>query len=494
MPRILLAGLFHETHSFLDGTTGPDAFTIRLGAEILRARGDASPFGGVLDLAAEFGWDVLPVIDGRAQPSATVEDVVLETFWRDFVRLAGPELERGVDGIYLVLHGAMVTETEEDVEGLLLERLRALPGAADVPVFGVFDLHANFTPKMARHADCLVAYRENPHTDAREPACIAARLLQRCLVTGTRPRQQHRLTPLVWPPTGTATAADPMRALETLARQIEQEPGVWSASVIAGFAFADTPCTGVSFVLAGDADAPLTGHLDRLARLAWELREQGNVTEPSAYEVLATLQPPPPGLTVLVEPSDNIGGGAPGDGTGLLRALLATRLPNAAVCLADPAAVAALAGRAPGDRVHLSLGGRGSRLDAGPLELEVELVALNDGHFELEDKQSHLASMSGDRFDMGPCAVVRHAGLTLLITSIKTPPFDLGQWRSQGLEPTQFSFIGVKAAVAHRRAYDSIATRMLWVDTPGPCSSRLSSLPFRRLRRPVWPLDEMIVP
>lgn len=494
MPRILLAGLFHETHSFLDGTTGPDAFTIRLGAEILRARGDASPFGGVLDLAAEFGWDVLPVIDGRAQPSATVEDVVLETFWRDFVRLAGPELERGVDGIYLVLHGAMVTETEEDVEGLLLERLRALPGAADVPVFGVFDLHANFTPKMARHADCLVAYRENPHTDAREAACIAARLLQRCLVTGTRPRQQHRLTPLVWPPTGTATAADPMRALETLARQIEQEPGVWSASVIAGFAFADTPCTGVSFVLAGDADAPLTGHLDRLARLAWELREQGNVTEPSAYEVLATLHPPPPGLTVLVEPSDNIGGGAPGDGTGLLRALLATRLPNAAVCLADPAAVAALAGRAPGDRVHLSLGGRGSRLDAGPLELEVELVALNDGHFELEDKQSHLASMSGDRFDMGPCAVVRHAGLTLLITSIKTPPFDLGQWRSQGLEPTQFSFIGVKAAVAHRRAYDSIATRMLWVDTPGPCSSRLSSLPFRRLRRPVWPLDEMIVP
>jgi microcystin degradation protein MlrC len=494
MPRILLAGLFHETHSFLDGITGADAFTVRRGAEILAARGDASPFGGVLDLAAEFSWDVLPVIDGRAQPSATVADAVLEAFWSDFVALAGPELERGVDGIYLVLHGAMVTETEEDVEGLLLERLRALPGAAQVPVFGVFDLHANFTPKMARHADCLVAYRKNPHTDAREAACTAARLLQRCLVTGSRPRQQHRLTPLVWPPTGTATAADPMRALEALAREIEQEPGVWSASVVAGFAFADTTCTGVSFVLAGDTDAPLAGHLDRLARLAWELRDQGNVTEPSAYEVLASLQPTPPGLTVLVEPSDNIGGGAPGDGTGLLRALLAAGLPNAAVCLADPAAVATLAGHAPGDRVLLAVGGRGSRLDAGPLELEVELVALNDGRFELEDKQSHLASMTGDRFDMGLCAVVRHAGLTLLLTSVKTPPFDLGQWRSQGLEPTSFSFLGVKAAVAHRRAYDPIATRMLWVDTPGPCSSRLASLPFRRLRRPVWPLDEMTLP
>ena len=494
MPRILLAGLFHETHSFLDGTTGPDDFTIRRGTEILAAKGDASTFGGVLDLAAEFGWEVVPIVDYRAQPSATVADTVLESFWSDFASLAGPELERGVDGIYLVLHGAMVSESEEDVEGLLLERLRALPGAAHVPVFGVFDLHANFTPRMARHADCLVAYRENPHTDAREAACTAARLLQRSLVTGSRPRQLHRLTPLVWPPTGTATAADPMRALEARAREIEQEPGVWSVSIVAGFSFADTTCTGVSFVIAGEADAPLAGHLDHLARLAWELREAGNVTEPLVHSVLADLQPPPPGLTVLVEPSDNIGGGAPGDGTGLLRALLASGLPNAALCIADPAAVSTLSAQAPGDRVRLAIGGRGSRLDPGPVELEVELVALNDGLFELEDKQSHLASMAGDCFDMGRCAVVRHANLTLLLTSVKTPPFDLGQWRSQGLDPTQFSFIGVKAAVAHRRAYDPIATRMLWVDTPGPCSSRLASLPFRRLRRPVWPLDEVTVP
>ena len=140
---------------------------------------------------------------------------------------------------------------------------------------------------------------------------------------------------------------------------------------------------------------------------------------------------------------------------------------------------------------RLSLGGKGSRLDPGPVELEVELVSLKAGRFELEDKQSHLASMSGDSFDMGPCAVVRHRSLVILLTSVKTPPFDLGQWRSQGLDPAAFSFLGVKAAVAHRRAYDPIAARMVWVDTPGPCSSQLRSLPYRRLRRPVWPLDEV---
>ena len=114
---------------------------------------------------------------------------------------------------------------------------------------------------------------------------------------------------------------------------------------------------------------------------------------------------------------------------------------------------------------------------------------LSDGKFELEDKQSHLASMCGDRFDMGPCAVVRHPALTILLTSRRTPPFDLGQWRSQGIEPRELSVIVVKAAVAHRRAYDPIATRMLWVDTPGPCSSNLRAFPYRHVRRPIFPLD-----
>ena len=65
---------------------------------------------------------------------------------------------------------------------------------------------------------------------------------------------------------------------------------------------------------------------------------------------------------------------------------------------------------------------------------------------------------------------------------MKTPPFDLGQWHSQGIDVEKMAFVAVKAAVAHRRAYDRIAARMLWVDTPGPCSSHLSALPYRHAR------------
>ena len=483
MPRILIAGLFHETHTFLEGTTPLEAFQILQGAEMLACSGDSSPLGGVLECAAEFGWDVVATVDYRAQPSALVEDAVIESFWATLEQYARPALKTGIDAIYLVLHGAMVSQSFLDVEGEVLERLRALPGAASLPIFGVFDLHANFTRRMAQLANCLVAYRENPHIDGREMAEYAAHLLQLSLLSGQTPRMSWRRTGIVWPPTGTGTANDPMKSLEAHARLLEQQPGICAANVVAGFSFADTPDTGVSFVLAGTGtDEELEQGLDSLCALASSLQHLGDVTDPPVDEVLSTLSPQPPGLIVLVEPSDNIGGGAPGDGTGLLRALLRHGLTNAAVAINDPAAVQALQGLQPGERITLPVGGKGSRLDPGPLDLDVELVSKGRGRFALEDKQSHLASMCGDVFDMGDCAVVQHGGITLLLTSVKTPPFDLGQWRSQGIEPTRLSFIGVKAAVAHRRAYDGIADRMLWVDTPGPCSSNLKTFPYQHLK------------
>jgi microcystin degradation protein MlrC len=425
----------------------------------------------------KFDWDWLPTVDYRATPSAIVADEVLSQWWADFLHRATPAIASGVDAIYLVLHGAMVTRSIADVEGWLLEQIRSVPGLESLPIFGVFDLHANFSASMARHADCLVGYRENPHTDARAAAQTAAGLLHLCLTTGSRPHMQLVQTGIVWPPTGTGTAADPMLSLNALARQFEDsESDLWSASVTPGFAFADTPDTGLSLLCCGTSD--MTAPLDCMHQLAEDLQELGMVTEPPVDQVLTELfaNGTPPGLSVIVEPSDNIGAGAPGDCTGLLRALLHHGIRDAAVCLADPESVQQLQQHPLGSTVALQLGGKGWPADPGPLAVQARLLSLHDGHFELEDQHSHLASMSGDHFNMGPSAVVQVEGVLVLLTSIKTPPFDLAQWRSVGIHPEQLSLIGVKAAVAHRRAYDPIATRMLWVDTPGPCSSDLSRL------------------
>jgi microcystin degradation protein MlrC len=123
--------------------------------------------------------------------------------------------------------------------------------------------------------------------------------------------------------------------------------------------------------------------------------------------------------------------------------------------------------------------------------LEVELVSRSDGRFEAEDANSNQVVVLGRTINMGPSAVVRHRGLTILLTSDKMAPFDLAQWRSQGVEPRELTMIGVKAAVGHRAAYGKIASDSFTVSTSGPCTGDLTRLPYKRLRRPVFPLDQV---
>lgn len=496
MRRVVLAGLYHETNTFVAESTGAEQFSVLRGADMLACAGDGSPIDGFLDVATEEKWSVVPTVSFRATPSGRVADGVFEAFWTALADALEAARPSGLDAIFLVLHGAMVTETIDDPEGELLQRLRAVPGAASLPIFGVFDLHANFSSRMTMNTNCLVAYRENPHVDARIASSRAARLLARSFRERRWPRMEHAAVPILWPPTGTGTGGPPMSELETMAREIERgEPEIWAVNVVAGFSFADVYDAGVSFsaVTTGRPDRAQAA-LTRLAVRALELKEMGLVSEGSVDEVLSEILPVSRGPVLLVEPADNIGGGAPGDGTAILRALLRHRAENAAVVINDGAAVEALRDVPTGGSARLGIGGKGSSLDEGPVSVEATLLTRSNGRFTLEDRNSHLAAMQGINVDMGPCCVVRVEGVTVLLTSRKTPPFDLGQWRSQGIEPSSLSIIGVKAAVAHRRAYDSIAGASYWVRTPGPCASDLRTLPYRRVRRPIFPLDEVLLP
>jgi microcystin degradation protein MlrC len=479
VPRVLVAGLYHETHCFLDQPTTIADFEITQGQELLKVSSDVSPMGGALEAMEGLAWEILPVADYRAIPSGVVEDEVFESFWRDLHAAWGGR----VDAVFLVLHGAMVCESFPDVEGELLKRLRGLEGAGSLPVFGVYDLHANFSFQMAEHANGLVAYRTNPHVDAREAAFRAVGLLQRCLERVECPRMVSIKMGQILAPLQTGTADQPMRSLEELAREIEgKDKACWALNVSAGFAYGDTPDTGMSFQLV------TTGSVDSVSDIESRVRsclarspEVESSSLISVEKARRLLREEDDGLTVLVEPSDNIGAGAPGDGTGVLRLLIELDFKGAAVALNDPLAVNRLREQRLGDSVRLSLGGKGSRFDLGPLSLEVQLVRLGSGRFRLEDERSHLASMSGIFFDMGTCAVVRYRGILILLTSNRTPPFDLGQWRSQGIEPSDLRAVVAKAAVAHRCAYDVIARRSIVVETPGPCSSDLSLFSYKFL-------------
>ena len=492
--RVLIAGIYHETHTFVPRRTTLADFTLLRGQALWQAVGEPSPLGGTMEAAQERGWEVVPAIDYRAAPSGTVEDAVLEAWWSEFEEVARTALRQGsLHGLFLVLHGAMVTETCRDVEGELLKRTRAIPGLADIPIGGVTDLHANVSAEMARLSNALVTYRRNPHTDAKEAAVRAAHILDSLLEGGRPARTLWKQPPLVLTPTATGTADEPMRTLQALAHQIEAQDGdILAVNVHAGFAFADTLNTGISFTINTQGD-PIAAerHLDALCLAALQMSVSSQLEELTLETAMERLKQYDAGPILLVEPSDNIGAGAPGEGVAILQALIAYGIENAGVIINDPDAVTALAGLSQGERHLLQIGGKSSPLYGGGCELEVEFVSRSDGRFTLEDPHSHMASMVGSHVEMGPCVVVRHAGISILLTSRATAPFDLGQWRSQGIAPEKLFAIGVKAAVAHRQAYDPIAKASLYVSTPGPCCSDLRALPFRHIRRPVRPLDEL---
>jgi microcystin degradation protein MlrC len=406
---------------------------------------------------------------------------------------------------------------------------------------------------MAQNADVLITYRENPHTDGFESGERAARLLQKVWQSGERPQTSMVRAPLLWTPGGTATASGPMHELERIARAAEEHPDIWAVNVHGGFCFADTPHSGVSFsVISVGSETAAQEVLDELSECAWTHRAAGADPEPDLGEVLPHIaellkahRPAHRRPVVVAEPSDNIGGGAPGDGTHFLRALLETdfaglagRAPVSAngangvhgnsgvvngqngvngtaqssstlqppltyqppligAVLCDPAAVQQALRLAPREKARLALGGHSGPLAGALLELEVECIARGDGYFQLEDPHSHFAAGGDCAVHMGDSVLLSalpqrgtRNPAHILVTTQRTCPFDLGQWHCMGARPEAFDIIIAKAAVGHRQVYEPIAFALLSVGTPGPCASDLRSLPFRHVVRPTFPLDD----
>lgn len=492
--RVLVAGIFHQTNTFVRGRTSLEDFEILRGEEMLRAGSYASPLAGLVDAAREKGWELLPVVDMHAVPGATVADAVVDLFWAEFRAVADAEADAGIDGVFLVLHGAMVSESLEDVEGELLRRIRGVEHLSDAPVCGVMDPRVNFTETMRRQSDGLVAHRENPPTDASEASTDVALLLDGLMETEDRPATVWDRPPIMLPPSVTTTDSGPIRLLEQRAREIETElPNVVAVNVCVGFPYADVPEAGIGFSAVTNGDLELArASLRELNVMASSLREAGGPTGMPLAEAMSRLEDHYEGPVLLVEPSDSVESGAPGDATRVLRALVEHGVPEAGVVISDAEAVRYLWDVPLGQRRELEIGGKSAGIGAEPLSLDVEVVSRTDGRFVPEDDpESPLALMLDGEVDMGPCALVRHGSVLVLLTSRRTPPLDLGQWRSQGVDPEEFFTIGVKAATEHRSAYGAIARASYTVDLPGPCAEDLRRLPFEHVSRPIYPLDEL---
>lgn len=488
--RIALGGIIHETNTFAPGQTALADF-VRQGmsygaAMVERMGGTPTALGGSLQGLAQIGYQAVPLLYATAMPSAIVTRETYESLRDDLLTRLRTALP--VDGVLLTLHGAMVAEGYDDCEGDILARVRALVGSA-CPVVSTLDMHGNLSQAMVDAANVLVAYDMNPHLDTFERGVEAAQILCRILDQHLRTAAAMARLPLLLSALTTWTARPPLSIVHARGQEMERDVRVVNVGVMGGFAYADTPFSGMSVMVTTTGDMTLAQRLaQELADIAWTERKAAAYVGVPVAEAVARATSSAEGLTMLADAGDNVGGGSPGDGTVILAALLAARAQGAVVTLADGVAVAGCVRSGVGATVEMLVGGRCDTSHGEPLQVSGVVERLTNGQYTIEGID-HFAGIYGRNVQMGRCAVLRCDSVRLLLTERKTPPGNLAQLRSQGIVPEEQRIIVVKSAVAFRGAYEPIARAVIEVDTPGMCASNLERFRFQKLPRPIYPLD-----
>jgi microcystin degradation protein MlrC len=487
--RVFVAMLSHETNTFSSIATDRAQFEtreLRYGGEILEVyRGTATCLGGMIDGAAARGVTLLPSLAAGASPAGRVT----ADFYADAKRRICADVRAAgrLDGVLLDLHGAMVVEGADDGEGDLLRAVREIVGP-DVPIGVTLDFHANVTAEMVRHATLLHGYKTYPHVDMGERGREAAERLADMLAKKVRPTVAFRQPRLLPPIAGQLTARGPMRRLYDLADEMERDPRVISVSVFAGFPLADIHDAGLSIYVATHDDPALAAKLaDRLETVAWEHRREFvhravPVRDAVAHALKLDVKP-----IVLADIADNTGGGAAGDGTEILRELLRVEAPSATVaCLWDPAAAAACTRAGVGATVTVEVGGKVDDRHGAPVKMTGRVAAVGDGNFVHKGPM-----MRGLPGRLGPMAVLQTGGVKTILISHRWQTLDPEMIRIVGIEPRDERIVVVKSSIHYRAAFEPLAAAIIEVDAPGLSSSNLDRFAFSRVRRPIFPLDEI---
>jgi len=490
--RVLSAEISHETNTFnMLPTTLPmwQARRCYRGPRIAELMtGTQSEISAHLDAAQRYGWDLVQPIAAAAPPGGKTT----ASLWAEISGAVIDACEQGpFDGVILALHGAMVTEDQDDAEGDLLTRLRAKLGPK-VPIAITLDLHANVTDTMAELANIVIAYRTYPHLDHYQRAGEAADLLQRAMQGDIKPRALVTRGPLLEGCDYGRTQGGPMsRLLAKAERFVAQEPDLLAIAICAGFPWVDILQTGPSVTITGNGDSPRFGAITReLMDDIWATRNEKTVPIYSLEEAMSAAREaeaqPEGGSLVLADFSDNPGSGGYGDGVRLLEAMVQADLHNAALaCVADRQAVQACLAAGQGAELSLELGAKVDPASYGPpLRLTCRVERLSNGEL-VADGPMH----KGVRFSLGPTAVLRIGGVRVVVSTQNLQVYDQQFFLSQGIDPQECSVVAVKSWHHFRAAFEPMSSRVMLCDSGGLAQMDLTRFNYQKLRRPIWPLD-----
>ena len=487
--RVLSAEIAHETNTFSIRSTNLQSFRDRYflnGDQAISARGDKNTeLAGLLDTGRDYEWDITHILSAAAGPGGVVTRDAFDTLSAPLIVAAS---NGAWDGVFLILHGAMVTDFCGDGEGEILRRLRAVVGP-DLPIAVTLDPHANVSTTMCDLAQILVSFTTYPHVDIRATGRRVSELLQRTMSGDIWPKTLRAHRPMLEEANGGRTDLGPMIERHALARAYETRKGIYAISINGAFPCADIAEVGPTVLVTCDGDSTAHGAIaEVLADDIWALRHGALNTYLTCAEAAdaAARWNGDAGPLIIADYADNPGSGAYGDATNLLAALLDAGVTGACFGpLIDPTAAATLQDHAIGSEVTLKIGGATSpTMGGGPLDVASTLKWVGDGRVVGSGP-----ILGGLERSFGATAVLDVAGIDVLIVSIAHQMLDLKQFETFGIDPARKSVVALKSMQHFRAAFAPIAGRIIVCDCGALCTLNYASMGYKNVPRPTFPLD-----
>ncbi|CAN5344433.1 M81 family metallopeptidase [soil metagenome] len=484
--RVAMINIGQETNDFNPVPTTLDdfgAFGIYEGAEIITRMQGRGQVGGCVEAVARAGLDVewIPIVSAWAMAGGRITTEARMFFEERIgtgLRNAGK-----IDALAAHLHGACAAEGVDDVEGAQLAICRAILGP-DVPIVLSLDHHANVTHQMVSLSTAIVGHRTQPH-DVTDTGRLAGQMLVRILRGEIDPVMAWRKLRLITHQEQFLTDRGPMKIWFDQARAMEADPKVLHVAPFPMQPWLDVAEGGWATVVVTDGDKALAGSLaDQSADLAWSMRaEFMNKDAVSVDEAVRMADRARKGVVVISDTGDTVFGGTAGDSNLILESILRQGIKSRAlVPLIEPGTVALLVAAGEGAEVTVPMGGSSTPFFT-PLVVTGRVRKIADGHVKVPVFQQ-------PEFDQGRTVIFETGPVTMMITERTGAAGNIPDvYRAFGIEPADFKMAVLKTA-SNFQFFASISSQVIRADTSGPGQSDVVGLPWRRVPRPMYPMED----
>jgi microcystin degradation protein MlrC len=424
--------------------------------------------------------DEFTLIEGTstwAEPAGLVSRIAFESLRDeilDQLRAAVP-----VDIALFGLHGAMVADGYDDCEGDLLERAREIVGPKAV-IGAEYDLHCHLTLKRVAACDVVVLFKEFPHTDFLARAEDLVDLALRTARGEIRPvMAMFDCRTLA----GAFMTNQPMgRALVDRIMAMEGHDGVLSISLAHGFSAGDVPEVGFRVLVTTDGDRTKAETLAE--QLGREVLSMGRAATPRHYkpeEAVTLARQAKAWPQVFGDRWDSPGGGVPGDSTIMIETLLRhPDVPSAIGVTWDPIAVEFCRAAGVGGNLWLRIGGKATPVSGPSIDVHVVVKGVTDDLL-IPFEQSWVS--------LGPAAAVSVGDVDIVLGSKRAQTFSPPAFSDLGIDLSKKAIVVVKSSNHFSAAFSKIAAAIHYLDTGGPFPHDPLAVTYKRVRRPIAPLD-----